>query len=85
VVADVIRVVIAVAAMVLIIRVGIRMMRGMVQPPPDPEPGEMRRVSIRYRCSMCGTELRLTMAPDGDPPPPKHCQEEMDLVAPIDD
>jgi hypothetical protein len=29
-------------------------------------------------------ELRLTLAPDEDPPPPRHCQEEM-VVAPISD
>jgi hypothetical protein len=28
-------------------------------------------------------ELKLTMAPDEDPPPPKHCLEDMTLVAPV--
>jgi len=27
-------------------------------------------------------ELKLTMAPDEDPPPPKHCLEDMIIVAP---
>jgi hypothetical protein len=26
----------------------------------------------------------MTMAPDQNPPPPKHCLEDMDLIAPID-
>jgi hypothetical protein len=26
--------------------------------------------------------LRLTMAPDEDPPPPRHCLEDMTIVAP---
>jgi len=30
-------------------------------------------------------ELRMVMAPDEDPPPPKHCLEEMEFVAPIFD
>jgi hypothetical protein len=30
-------------------------------------------------------EIRLTLAPDEDPPPPKHCLEDMDLLAPIFD
>jgi hypothetical protein len=52
--------------------------------PPPPPSGEMRKINVRYRCSVCGTELRMVMAPDEDPPPPKHCLEEMDLMAPID-
>ena len=43
----------------------------------------MRKINVRYRCGVCGLEIRLTMAPDEDPPPPKHCLEDMDLVAPI--
>ena len=66
-------------------RVGIGMLRSMTTPPPPPPPaGEMRRINVRYRCTVCGVELRMVMAPDEDPPPPKHCLEEMDLVAPID-
>ena len=30
-------------------------------------------------------ELRLTMAPDDDPPPPRHCLEDMTEVAPLYD
>jgi hypothetical protein len=26
----------------------------------------------------------VVMAPDQDPPPPKHCLEDMELVAPIE-
>jgi len=69
----------------LIWKVGFGMLRGMTSSlPPPPPPGEMRRINVRYRCSSCGIELRLTMAPDQDPPPPKHCLEDMDLIAPID-
>jgi hypothetical protein len=34
-------------------------------------------VSRRYRCTSCGVELKMTAAPDEDPPPPRHCMEEM--------
>jgi hypothetical protein len=72
--------------MVVLWRVGIRMLRAVSMPPPPPPPtGEMRRVNVRYRCSVCGVELRLTLAPDEDPPPPKHCLEEMIVVAPLYD
>jgi hypothetical protein len=30
-------------------------------------------------------ELRLTMAPDDDPPPPRHCLEDMTEIAPLFD
>ena len=64
---------------------GISMLRGLARPMPGPPPaGEMRKVNIRYRCSICGTELRLVLAADQDPEPPRHCQEDMQLVAPIE-
>jgi hypothetical protein len=53
--------------------------------PPPPPPGEMRRLNVRYRCSVCGLEIKLTLAPDEDPPPPKHCLEEMVIQAPLYD
>jgi hypothetical protein len=66
-------------------RVGISMLRSMTSTPPPPPPaGEMRRINVRYRCGVCGVELRMVMAPDEDPPPPRHCLEEMVLVAPRD-
>jgi hypothetical protein len=67
-------------------KTGIAMLRSLTRPlPPPPPAGEMRKVNLRYRCSVCGVELRLTLAPDEDPPPPRHCLEEMVVVAPITD
>ena len=66
-------------------KTGIGMLRSMTTAlPPPPPSGEMRRINVRYRCSMCGLELKMMLAPDEDPPPPRHCLEEMDLVAPIE-
>lgn len=65
-------------------KTGLALLRSLSTPPPPPPPaGEMRRVNVRYRCDVCGVELRLTTAPDEDPPAPTHCLEEMVLVAPI--
>ena len=65
-------------------KIGLAMLRSMATAPPPPPPaGEMRRINVRYRCTVCGTELRMVMAPDEDPPPPRHCLEDMDLQAPI--
>jgi hypothetical protein len=66
-------------------KLGIGMLRSLSRVQPPPEPGELRKVNVRYRCAVCGVELRLTMAPDDDPPPPKHCLEDMVLVAPVMD
>ena len=64
-------------------RVGITMLRAVTMATPEPPPPcEMRKVNMRFRCDVCGVELKLTMAPDEDPPPPKHCLEDMIIVAP---
>ena len=71
--------------MAFVWHLGIGMLRSMTSPLPEPPPtGEMRRINVRYRCSMCGVELRVVMAPDQDPPPPRHCLEDMDLIAPVE-
>lgn len=76
--------IIAVAAGALIFKIGFAMLGGMAQPLPEPPPaGELRKVKIQYRCSICGTELRMTVANDEMPDPPRHCLEDMDLVAPV--
>lgn len=69
-----------------ILWLGILMLRVLSQPHPEPPPpGELRKVRITYRCSLCGTEVRMTIAPTEDPEPPRHCGEEMSVMAPIED
>ena len=75
---------VGVLMMLALWKTGIGMLRSMTTPMPGPPPaGEMRKVNVRYRCGVCGLEIKLTMAPDQDPPPPRHCLEDMDLVAPV--
>lgn len=70
----------------LIWRFGFGMLKSMTTSlPPPPPTGEMRKINVRYRCSVCGVELRVVMAPDEDPPPPRHCLEDMDIIAPLYD
>lgn len=79
------RVLVAVGAALVMLRIGFALLRGLGAPPPEPPPsGELRKVRLEYRCSVCGSEVRMTAAPDEDPPPPKHCLEDMDLVAPVE-
>ncbi|WP_420639406.1 hypothetical protein [Candidatus Poriferisocius sp.] len=77
---------IAIVVGMTLIRVGIGVLLMIRQPlPPPPPPGELRKVKISYRCSLCATEVRMTVAPEEDPDPPRHCGDDMDLVAPIED
>ena len=81
----VINVLIAIAIGVVIMRMGMKMLSGFATPPPEPPPpGELRRVKIMFRCEICGSEVRMTVAPEQDPDPPRHCMDEMTLVAPVE-
>ena len=76
---------IAVLAAYVIWRVGLAMLRALATPIPEPPPaGELRKVKIGYRCPVCGTEVRMTVATHEDPEPPRHFQGEMDLIVPIE-
>jgi hypothetical protein len=77
-----------VAALVVwvLFKIGFAMLGGLARPVPEPPPaGELRKVKIMYRCSICGTEVRMTVANDEMPEPPRHCLDEMDLVTPVDE
>ena len=77
-----VKLVIGVAAFVLIMRLGMLVLGGLARPHPPPEAGQIRRVNLRYRCSICLTEVKMVQATEELPMPPRHCQEDMDLVAP---
>ena len=80
---SVLKVLVGVLIAVVLIKLGLAVLRALAQPVPEPPPtGELRKVNLRYRCSVCGTELRMTSAPDEEPEPPRHCLEEMDLIGP---
>ena len=69
----------------LIFRAGLGALGAFARPVPEPPPpGELRRVKIQFRCSICGAEVRMTAANDEVPEPPRHCLEDMDLVAPVE-
>ena len=71
----------AIAVFVVIMRVGMLMLGGLARKHAPPDPGELRRVNLRYRCSICLAEVKMVQASEELPPPPRHCQEDMDLVA----
>tara|TARA_B100000700_G_scaffold295326_1_gene358136 strand:- start:141 stop:395 length:255 start_codon:yes stop_codon:yes gene_type:complete len=78
----VISVLAAVVASYMIFRIGMSIFRILATPLPEPPPaGELRKVKLNYQCSLCGSEVRMTVAPAEDPEPPRHCMAEMDLVS----
>jgi hypothetical protein len=78
----VLKLAVAMVAFVAMMRIGMIVLSGLARPNQPPPAGEMRKVNLRYRCSICHTEVRMTQAAEELPPPPRHCQEDMDLVAP---
>jgi hypothetical protein len=79
------KVLVALVAVVVLWRLGLGALRAFARPvEPPPEPGELRKVNLRYRCVVCATEVRMTLAADELPEPPRHCREDMDLVAPVE-
>ncbi len=75
------RIFIAIVVAALIFKIGLGMIKGLAQPIPAPPPeGEMRKLKRIYRCDSCGMEIRLQLALSDDPPPPRHCMDDMDLI-----
>ena len=81
------KVVAAVFAAVVIYLVGARSVRNFAnaEPPPDPSEAALEDVDYRYRCIVCGAQLVLFAAPEGDvPDAPRHCREAMLLVTSVE-
>lgn len=78
----VLKLAIAVVAFWVIWKLGTFVVRTIATPMPEPEPGQLRKVNLRYQCVVCGAEVKMTSAPDEMPEPPRHCMDEMQLVAP---
>ena len=80
------RAIIAVLVALVLVRVGMKVLGGFARPvPAPPDPGELRKVRLTYECSICSTTVRMTMANDQVPEPPRHCMEDMVLITSPDD
>lgn len=78
----VLKILMAVAVAMVLLRMGLAVLRTLATPLPEPPPaGELRKVKLQYRCSLCGTEVRMTVATDESPNPPRHCMDDMELIA----
>ena len=83
----VLRVLIAVFAAVVLYLIAAKSIGNFSKgdPPPDPSERELEDVDYRYQCIVCGAQLVLFAAPEGEvPAPPRHCREPMLLVTRVD-
>lgn len=83
---------IAVLIVAAILKLGFMALRMLGAPVDEPasQPRPMEDVEpydVRYRCIVCGTEVRLTRLSSGDDEfeAPRHCREDMQLVVEADD
>lgn len=83
---------VAAVIVALIIKAGFMALR-MLGAPIDEGASQPKRTEdveqydLRYRCIVCGAELRLTRLASDDEEfePPRHCREDMQLVVEADD
>jgi hypothetical protein len=84
---DLLRILIALLAAVVLYLIGAGMVRNFAKtaPPPDePDVSLLEDVDYRYRCIVCGAQAVLYAAPEGElPEPPRHCRENMALEPPV--
>lgn len=79
----ILKILVAVAATLVIYWVGAGIIRSFATSPrPSDEAASLAPVDVRFECSVCGSQVTMTAAPDGEvPAAPRHCMEEMQLVA----
>jgi hypothetical protein len=74
----VIRVAVAVVAVVLIYVIGAGMLaKFKIAPPAEPDPDLVIPVDLRFRCIVCGAEVVMTSAQADQIEAPRHCREDM--------
>ncbi len=82
-----VKIVIAVAVVVVLYLIGAGFVRGFAQGAgfdDDDAPPQLADVDLRYRCIVCGAEVVMYAAPNGElPTPPRHCAERMALITPV--
>ena len=73
-------IIIALVIGVVIWTVLMAILRAVVNPPPELDPEDVVETHRRFRCSLCGTQVTMTVTNIAEPKAPRHCREEMDEV-----
>jgi hypothetical protein len=85
---DAFRVLMAAGVVVVLYLIGAALVRNFATGIPSDdelEPTPLADVDHRFRCVVCGAQVIMYAAPDGEiPMPPRHCAERMELIAPIE-
>lgn len=75
-----VRVLIAVGIGLAIWWVTTRIILMLATQPDEPDPTDVSDTIENYRCSVCGTELTVTVRSNTEDNAPRHCREEMTAV-----
>jgi hypothetical protein len=79
----VVRVALALLAMLAIYLLGAGTLRKFkIAPDAEPDPSQVVPVEARFRCIVCGAEVTMTAAQEGDMAAPRHCREDMVPIGP---
>jgi hypothetical protein len=75
----VLRIAIALVAVVLIYVIGAGVLaKFKIAPPAEPDPDDIVPVDQRFRCTVCGAEVVMTAAnAEQEIEAPRHCREDM--------
>lgn len=71
------QVVLAIIIGVVIWRTSMYFLRMLATPPPEVDPSDVVATRQDYKCSICGTEVTMTVQNVTEDAAPKHCREEM--------
>jgi hypothetical protein len=75
---EVLRIGLALGAAVAIYVIGAAVLKKFkIAPPEEPDPADLRAADARFRCSVCGAEVTMTVSASDEPEPPRHCREDM--------
>ncbi len=70
-------VLIAIGIFVIVWGVSVWAIRLLTSPPVEVDPEEVVEVEQPYLCTLCGTEVVMTVQNVSESAAPKHCREEM--------
>ena len=74
----VLRIAIALVAVVLIYVIGAGILaKFKIAPPAEPDPDLVIPVDLKFRCIVCGAEVVMTSAQADQIEAPRHCREDM--------
>lgn len=82
----IVKLLLAAGAALVIYQIGAGVVRNFARghAEPDDEIPTLTDVDHRFRCVVCGAEVVMYAAPDGEVPlAPRHCAERMALIAPV--